>query len=411
MTRVDRGRSAETLATAFLLAMTIMHSAVLLHFLPLLGRGYQDFTIFYTAGTMTRQGRAAQLYDLAAQTELQREFAPDVPTRAQALPFNHPPFEALVFWPLAFFGYQQAYWMWTLLNVAFLFLTLAQLRHLVSGAPGSSLLFLALAAAGFFPIAEALIQGQDTILLLLCLVSGLAFLKRNRDIAGGAMFALALFKFHLLVPIAVLIALRRPRMLLGLIPAAAALVAISVTIVGWHGAEAYMQFVLNLESTGAGGAIRTEDMPNLRGFLANLPGIALSPRAATILIGLTSAAVFLVAAAAVRRQRGSLISTFAIASVTAVLIGFHTLLHDLAILLPAALFLYYERRSGTASNRSTLALLLTLYTTPLYFWLWFRLHHLCWFAFVLVLLLWVLLRISRSIDRELPNIPAAPAIS
>ena len=60
------------------------------------------FTIFYTAGKcIVPQGHGRQLYDLRTQFAIQREFASEVKHRENPLPFNHPPFEALLFAPLA----------------------------------------------------------------------------------------------------------------------------------------------------------------------------------------------------------------------------------------------------------------------------------------------------------------------
>ena len=77
--------------------------------------GYPDFTIFYTAGKAVNEGRGRQLYDLETQLALQRGFAPEVKRRENALPFNHPPFEALLFVPLASLPYVTAYLVWAIL--------------------------------------------------------------------------------------------------------------------------------------------------------------------------------------------------------------------------------------------------------------------------------------------------------
>ena len=45
-------------------------------------------------------------------------FAPEVKHRENALPFNHPPFEALLFVPLAGLPYLTAYLVWAVFNVA-----------------------------------------------------------------------------------------------------------------------------------------------------------------------------------------------------------------------------------------------------------------------------------------------------
>src|SRR5436190_22815153 len=92
-------RKKQFVAAAFLLAMSISHIVMVLAVAPSLRKGYQDFTIFYAAGKMIRNGQAASLYNLSAQYTTQKQFAPKVSIRQAALPYNHPPFEALLFVP------------------------------------------------------------------------------------------------------------------------------------------------------------------------------------------------------------------------------------------------------------------------------------------------------------------------
>src|SRR5258708_34276576 len=70
-------------------------------------RGYPDFTIFYTAGTILRQGLGHQLYDRKVQYEVQESFTGHIAFRKGPLPYNHPPFEALIFVPLTLLPYPQ----------------------------------------------------------------------------------------------------------------------------------------------------------------------------------------------------------------------------------------------------------------------------------------------------------------
>ena len=58
---------------------------------------------------MIRDGEGAQLYDLRLQYQVQMRFAPNVDIRQVALPYNHPPFEALLFLPLACLKFFPAY--------------------------------------------------------------------------------------------------------------------------------------------------------------------------------------------------------------------------------------------------------------------------------------------------------------
>jgi hypothetical protein len=83
-------------------------------------KGYPDFTIYYCAGTIVRQGSGRRLYDDATQFKIQREFFPEATTRPGVLPYNHPPFEAALFVPLSYVSYSSAFALWDLANLAML---------------------------------------------------------------------------------------------------------------------------------------------------------------------------------------------------------------------------------------------------------------------------------------------------
>jgi hypothetical protein len=95
----------------------------------LVRKGYPDFTIRYSAGKMVRAGMARSLYDERVEFQIQREFAPEVSIRHGALPYNHPPFEALLFVPFTYLPYLPAYLAWNAVNLGLLGLALFLLRR------------------------------------------------------------------------------------------------------------------------------------------------------------------------------------------------------------------------------------------------------------------------------------------
>src|SRR5271165_3285831 len=392
MTQTALSRNRYFIAAALLLAMTFCHLMLVLSLLPSLRNGYQDFTIFYSAGTMIRTGQAGTLYDLSAQYAVQRQFAPHVTVRQAALPYNHPPFEALLFLPFTFFAYWPAYMLWTVLNFIMIGVTLALLRQF----PGISSLppaFLCLGATAFFPLAIGIVQGQDSILLLLICVLGMTAWEREQDALAGAVLAAGLFKFHLMIPIVLLLAMRRWRVLLGFLPVAAGLAAVSVAIMGWSGPLHYVRFVLHLEKTGAGGAIGANGMPTLHGLFANLPGLSASPLLVTLLTLLSSIAVFAIAALRIKRGPDATFFTFSLCSVTAILVSYHALAYDLSLLLPVALLLLSDAVSGQSEAMQDRTILILLFLTPLYVVLWFVLNKFFFFALVP---LWLFVRLVGS---------------
>jgi hypothetical protein len=234
-------------------------------------------------------------------------------------------------------------------------------------------LFLTLAAFAFVPITRAILQGQDSLLLLLLLVTAFCALEKGNDPAAGAALAAGLFKFHLVLPLVLLLVLSRQfraseqsqvrnirwRILIGFVPVAALLGAISVLMVGWTGAKSYVTFVLHVESAGAGGAL-VANMPNLRGIITTLAGPshdALIPP-----ITIAGSAIVLVLAAWRIRMQSSTRCVFALATAIAILVSYHTLTYDLSLLLPAVLILFAESANAAETQaKAGNLLLVTLY--------------------------------------------------
>src|ERR1700740_3152174 len=81
--------------TAYLLTIACCNIWMLVKATPKLHEGYQDFVIYYGAGKNLVEGRSAMLYNIADQYRTQLTFAANVPIRHFALPYNHPPFEAV----------------------------------------------------------------------------------------------------------------------------------------------------------------------------------------------------------------------------------------------------------------------------------------------------------------------------
>jgi hypothetical protein len=354
------------LVVAFLLAMTFCNVILLFRAMPSLRNGYQDFTIFYTGAQLLRNGQASDLYNLATQYRTQLRFA-HVPIRQGPLPFNHPPFEALLFVPFTWLEYWPAYLLWSALNLIMLAVTVTVLsRHFRQLAKFSPLI-LVLAATAFFPLAIGIIQGQDVIPLVLLFALAVVCFDRGDDALAGAFLAAGLFRPHLVVSLVVLLAFRRWRVLVGFAPVALVLAGISVAIMGWHGSFEYVRFVLGLERTGARG-FGLETVPNLRGLIADLPGLSLSGPWIALLILASSLVVFFIALRRIRNGRDSIVYSSSLAVVTAILISFHALVYDLSLLLPMLLFWLSQTldAEGKTIDARTILLVFLLFLSPLY---------------------------------------------
>lgn len=379
--RAPDGSSLRPILATFLAAMIVLHAWMFFSLRREIATGYPDFTIFYTAGKCIVQGHGRQLYDLETQFVIQREFAAQVKHRENPLPFNHPPFEALLFAPLARLPYVAAYLVWAVFNLALILgfwkLLRPRLPSLHGLLPGLPLL----AMFAFFPLITALLQGQDSILLLF--LYGLAFLalETRRAFVAGLCLGMAVFKFQLVLPFVLVLLIRRQwRAVAGFVVTACGLLLVSAAVVGWSGVMAYPGFVLRLSRSGAQAGIYPRDMPNLRGLVAG--ALHLAGRPATLLIIALSIAFVALAAHRWRvppagaqpgRQFGL---GFSLCLTITIIASYHLLVHDLSVLMLPILLVAEPIVAGEIvgpARRVLLTSLMALFLTPLYavlqFWL------------------------------------------
>src|ERR1700747_3382829 len=122
-------RPTQRILTLYFAAMVALHGYVLWRVRHAVRAGFPDFSIFYTAARIVAAGKGSQLYNDNLQESVQRSFASAVERRGTILPYNHPPFEAALFVPLAHFSYLTAYFIWFAIDVVLLFGLLFFLRR------------------------------------------------------------------------------------------------------------------------------------------------------------------------------------------------------------------------------------------------------------------------------------------
>lgn len=356
-----------------LMAMAGMHAWVFFSLRQEVRKGYPDFTAFYAAGRCVRRGLGSQLYSTRTQALIQQEFASGVKIRNGPLPFTHPPFEAVLFAPLAFFSYSAAYWVWNAISLLALMAFLLLLRPHIPKLRGWSEALPFLCGLAFFPVFVCLLQGQDSLLLLL--LFGLAFvaMKGGRDFVAGICLGLALFRFQLVLPVMAVVLLRRRwKAVAGFAMASLVLVGVSVAVVGWGALMNYPRQLLQFSHAQAEGAMNPRVMPNLRGVVAALAG---NGNLAHVLLGALSLALLAWAAWNWKAGGPEFDLGFGLSLVVAVIVSYHLMAHDLsALLLPllvGAEWLLRERPHGMA-RWLTVASIGILFLSPLYFLLWFR---------------------------------------
>ena len=297
-----------------------------------------DFSAPYTAVKIYREYPHERLYDRELIIELERS----LPGQPITL-YYHPPYE-LTFWMLvASLPFATALWVWRGVSVVMLALASFLLWRSIGRSRGFWLTFIS--AAAFFPVAFCLLQGQDSILLLVVLSATLYLLQKNRDALAGAVLAVGLFKPQLVLPIAAVFLLwRQWRFLLGFTGSALAVLFWNFVMVGYAGLRSMVYMLMGVEPMHTLGA-KIEYMANLRAlfylFMRHKPHLL----SVTVLI--VSALLMIWA---VRSSRLGRAQSFAILICFAVLVSYHAHQYDLTILIiPIAMAIgnrVWENREG-----------------------------------------------------------------
>jgi hypothetical protein len=357
-----------------------------------------DFIAFYTAGRIIRDGSPARLYDYELQKKLEMEVNPKYDP---ALVYYHPAFEALLFVPFGHVSYTTATAYWVLLNLALLAALPALLWRYLQLTSELLPTVLFLSFFSFFPIGRALLQGQDSILLLFLVVLAFRSLEQGNDFSAGCFLGFGLFRFQLILPLALLFLLRkRLRVLLGLLSVGTVLEAVSLGIVGYRGTLDYVTLLyrLNHDPTAQhiwSWSIHPTRMPTLRGFLdislsGSVPGVY---RTGFYLI---LSCLIILAVARTRSARneksGVLPLLYGLDLIAALAISYHSYMHDLALLILPLLFCIESLLNPAVPLRSRklfAGLTILLFLPPVYLLLLVR--DQVAFLFTLILALGVLI--------------------
>jgi hypothetical protein len=311
-----------------------------------------DFPDFYSASRLLIAGHGHELYDAQVQRQFQSRYAGRVGTL-----YIHPPFEALFYLAVAWLPLNRAYALWTVLNLAFLTLIARKLTSEVS--PAWDWRLLLMASLTFVPVLLSFLQGQDSVLLLLFVTLAFTALRCRRSFAAGCWLGLGLFKFHLVLPLALVLALHKGRndFLRGFALMAVALAAVSAAISGWAVFAAYPKFLLHLEEQPFAGVF-PQVMANFRGLSYLLVHNNGSPFAifttaflsvSALLIALIGWQGATVASYPIYAPQNQVAFDIAFGNTVsfALLVSYHLNPHDLTLLLlPIFLLLYHVRVDG-----------------------------------------------------------------
>ena len=362
--------------------------------------GHPDFRANYSAGYMVRTGQVHQLYDYEAIKKVQDS---RISAESVGMPFIHPAYEALFFVPFSFLSFHGAYFVFLCINLLLLTLCLRLLHRRLEGLAQIWKPLPAAVLYTFLPVAAALLQEQDSILLLALLALAATMLDDGRDVSAGLLVGLGIFRLQLTLPIAALFLLwRRWRFLGGFVLSSALAVAISLWLTGVSQTRLYLR---SLASMSVGGTSQLEQtryyqpithMGNLRALIFGLTSEWLSPAWVQALTVSLSVVAVLSLLGFARHAKGS--KGLEVAITASILVSYHLFIHDMSILvLPVAVALgqSVDRWRSGGQNKSLAFSFVLMFSAPAL--MVFAPFH---FYFVCLPLLWFLFVLVKSASRD-----------
>ena len=197
---------------------------------------HNDFTFYYAAALVGLQHGWPHLYDLKLQQAALDAIHSNI-TVAQLARYVSPPPLAWLVAPLTLLPYHAAYWAWSALLVG----SLVVAWQVTLPGRGRARVVVLIAAIGWLPVIYGLQLGQPALIVAAAAAVSAALLRRDRDVAAGAVLALTVLKpqLALLVAPALLVA-GRWRAFGAAAVAVAVLGALSAIALGRDGVAMYL---------------------------------------------------------------------------------------------------------------------------------------------------------------------------
>jgi hypothetical protein len=332
--------------------------------------GPGDFVIYYTGASMVRDGNGSRLYDLGLQSQVQQTFLIQHGWKYAGglLPYVNPPFLAGFLVPLSFLPLAYAFHIW---NLACILMLLFCIRTFLPGpAVSRALLVRVVIVLSFFPVFEALWQGQSSFVVLLAFTLCYRGLKKQADGKAGIVLALGLMKPQLIaVPAGTFLCLRRWRTVAALGLAGIVLLLFSWILVGTDGLVSYLALSSKMMNWAGVRGMHPTLMPNLRGTVYRLAewfGFRTEPEAVAAWLSMAALACgFAIFLLFVRtwHKRCRLGSAefdlcFAEMVICSLFLSPHLYGHDLSLLVLAGFLVarYFEGRGKMAQRNRLLCL-------------------------------------------------------
>jgi Glycosyltransferase family 87 len=354
--------SYKLILSGLIIASILAHGWILWNSRSYIASGRADFAIFYTGAQILFAGRGGDLYNPKVQRLYQEKIAAS--SAEWNLPFNHAPYELLIFWPLSSLSYPAAHLTWAVANLVLLAFTYRYLAPFID--PANKLLLGALLFA-FYPTMVTLQMGQDSILTLFILVVVFVSLQHQRDSMAGIVLACGLYKPQLVLPIAgLLIMEKRWHAWRAFVATTMLLAALCLALTG---VQAIWDYVALLQYDDY--VIYPRSMSNIRGLFHIALNGYISERTVALLAITASSLLYAGSLYICRHKSGPGDSRFelkfSLVCITTVLASYHLYSHDLLLLMAPIMLLLNSGLRGeimTGASRVIVFALVLVFSIP-----------------------------------------------
>jgi hypothetical protein len=329
-----------------------------------------DFTSFYTGYYMVRVGEGENLYERTLQSEYQQFFMGGLTFEGGVLLFPNPPFVAILFSPLSLLRLDVAFYIWTLMQLGLLAWLLVRMKYLFTIWDKNEIFVLIITTLAFWPLANSLLLGQFSILLLALLVQLYINMKNFRLTKAGLWLAFMAVKPQtLLLPGMMSINRRYWPMALSALIVGLILFGASSIILGIQPWQGYVQSLISLGSYFDQYGVNPNSEYTIRGVVSNLLGNSqgnLTNIVSMIILLVGMIFVWMMWRKSVAQEQPRFVLFFALTIFLSVLLSLHLNPHDsLMLVLPAALFYDYLRQRDYPQKAYTIFIL----TCPIVFFI------------------------------------------
>ena len=228
-----------------------------------------DFIAFYTAGIITDQEGAPQVYDLQKQLTIQMSLRNKEIALNELLSYNHLPFLIPILKAIITENYILSFSRWALFLLAINIISTIILINIFPNFNTKERISIALGILLFFPSFIGILKGQDTAILLLGTSLWTIGLLGKKDKLSGLGLALATVRPHIALTLAIPFLFKQRKVWWWFLLGSSALALYSIILIGTNGTYDFIQ-LLSISSQGEGFQLKPEAMFNFVGILARI---------------------------------------------------------------------------------------------------------------------------------------------